>query len=128
MQALPQGRHFSMRLSINSPSHLSHRQQCVTDQPHWSIAWTHCTRIEGNEHSQHWSTHVDLFELPSFKINTPSGAFIQQYLSCDSSPRDTGGESGHISEESQTSDLLYLTFSFSCPVFCHRRALLPQHG
>ncbi len=121
-----------MRLSINAPSHFSHRQQCVTDQSHWSTARPHCTGKEGREHSPHRNTHVDffpLFALPSFKINPPSGAFIQQSLSCDSSPRDTGGECEHISDESPTSDLLYLTFSFFLfLVFSHRQALLTQHG
>ncbi len=52
-------RDFSMRPSINSPSPFSHRQQRVTDQPHWSTAQTHCTGKEGREHPQHRSTHVD---------------------------------------------------------------------
>ncbi len=37
---------------------------------------------------------------PLVTINPASGAFITQSLLCDSSPRDTGGECGHSSEES----------------------------
>ncbi len=136
MQAPPHTRHFSMRLSTNSPSDLSHRKQRMTDRPHWSTARTHCTGIEEREHSRHRSTQGGLYlspalsTLPCLWINPPSGAFLQQSLSCDYSSCDTGGECGHISEESPTSDLLHLTFSFfhGLQVFCHRQALLPQHG
>ncbi len=94
MQALPHRRHFSMRLSTNSPSDLSHRKQWMTDQPHWSTARTHCTGIKEREHSRHRSTHKGLYlspvlsKLPCLRINPPCGAFLQQSLSCDSSSRD----------------------------------------
>ncbi len=51
--------------------------------------------------------------LPSGHNTSTLRAFITQSLSCDSSPRDTGGECGHsTSEESPTNDLLHLTFVF----------------
>ncbi len=53
------------------------------------------------------------FALPSGHNKSTLWAFITQSLSCDSSPRDTGGEYGHsTSEESPTNDLLHLTFVF----------------
>ncbi len=68
------------------------------------------------------------FALPSGHNKSTLRAFITESLSCDSSPHATGGEYGHsTSEESQTNDLLHLTFVFVFFGFdCPRRALLPH--
>ncbi len=116
-----------MRPSTNSPSHFSHRQQRVTVQP----------PLKHSTDSLHWRRRKRAtpapedpcgfslcFALPSCHNKSTLRALITQSLSCDSSPRDTGGECGHSSsEESPTSDLLHLTFFFCCP----RRALLPHN-
>ncbi len=101
-------RDFSMRLSTNSPSHFSHRQQRVTEQHPLkhstdSLHWRRRKRaLPAPEHPCGFSL---CFALPSCHNKSTLRAFITQSLSCDSSPRDTGGES-------PTSDLLHLTFVF----------------
>ncbi len=49
------------------------------------------------------SPHQDTLALFTSPINTPSGAFIVLLLSCDSWACHTGGEYGHLPEESPTS-------------------------
>ncbi len=75
-----------MRPSTNSPSHFL-PQTAACDR----AARTHCTGEGGRAHYPHRSTHVDFpsaLHYPPITINPPSGAFITQSLSCDSSPRD----------------------------------------
>ncbi len=121
---------FSMRPSTNSPSHFSHREQRVTEQhllKHStdSLHWRRRKRaLPAPEHPCGFSL---CFALPSCHNKSTLRAFITQSLSCDSSPRDTGGECGHSSsEESPTSDLLHLTFVFV--LLSQASAPPPQHG
>ncbi len=124
---------FSMRPSTNSPSHFSHRQQCVTEQHPLkhstdSLHWRRRKRaLPGPEHPCRFSL---CFALPSCHNKSTLRAFITQSLSCDSSPVTLVENAGIAVVKNHRQAIfftwhLFLFFLFCCP----RRALLPpQHG